>query len=595
MPSENKSDSDYSSRSITHVTRQASRINSSTPSKQPQKIIPGLDYGVELLANTKYNSSKILDNGTNVSMSAGAGGGGVVTSPGSHHGSDDSSLEERINRSSLLQRLKENDPAAKKPSLFDTKSTNSSVARKRIQLLRPTKTVPSTPLQSAMPSPPPLVQSPPPMAHTPPSMVNRPSLANTQMHGSDIPMHKSVQMHRSNTPSDEHSSRRHSRDHHHSDSGERYSDRRDGGERERDRRDEDRDRSRDRRDDDRNRRDDDRHRGGSSTSSDSDDHDHDHMPSLHQSELDFTNKTNSLTERPGGLLDSELDKMNADELNEPEQKPAEEILTPQELMKRKRKALLHIKILELQGFERFRDVGLSHTLEEIKEVEDEQMERRNLANGIESLKKVLVGGTYVVEMLNRRFNPFDFNLDGWSEQICESRDEYNEVLEELYYKYGDKVSMAPELKLVMLLAGSAMMFHFSKSLFSNNASIPGFEQVMKKNPELKKAFEQAAMNEMHGGGGVAAAAGGGGNGMLSYILGNMTGDPRAGNAINNFMNTGGNPGSGASGGPVGGGGFRPPEDPNGVLNGGAANRPPTPTNIEQVPPKRATRSNRERV
>ena len=177
--------------------------------------------------------------------------------------------------------------------------------------------------------------------------------------------------------------------------------------------------------------------------------------------------------------------------------PDEEKLSPAELLKLKRKKLLHIKVMTMQGYEPFRAVGLMNSLEEINEVEEEQMARRGLANSIEFMKKLLVGFSFLVEMGNTKYDPFNVDLQGWSEQIFEEKDEYNEVLEELYYKYGEHVAMMPEVKLLLMLGMSAMMFHFSKKVMDNgNMEVPGFEKVMKNNPELKRQYMQAAQREM---------------------------------------------------------------------------------------------------
>jgi hypothetical protein len=268
------------------------------------------------------------------------------------------------------------------------------------------------------------------------------------------------------------------------------------------------------------------------------------------------------------LLDSEFERErdrdrggdnDNDEEERVDDRPAEERLSPEELLKLKRKKLLHIKVMTMQGYEPFRPVGLMNTVEEINEVEEEQMARRGLANAIEFQKKLLVGFSYLVEMGNKKYDPFELNLEGWSDQIYEERDEYNEVLEELYYKYSDHVSMIPEVKLVMMSGMSAMMFNFSKKLMDNgNIEVPGFEQIMRNNPELRRHYTEAAKNEMSRGGG-GGGGGGGGSDFMSGILGSMTGNPNTGNMLNQFMNMGGRPaGAGAKPGPGPGPGMRRP-------------------------------------
>jgi len=51
-------------------------------------------------------------------------------------------------------------------------------------------------------------------------------------------------------------------------------------------------------------------------------------------------------------------------------------------------------------------------------------------------------------------------------------------------KYRSKVNVAPEIKLIMMLGGSAMMFHLTNSMFKS--VMPNMNDVMKQNPDLVK-------------------------------------------------------------------------------------------------------------
>ena len=99
-----------------------------------------------------------------------------------------------------------------------------------------------------------------------------------------------------------------------------------------------------------------------------------------------------------------------------------------------------------------------------------------------------------LEFLNNKFDPFDLRLDGWSEQVNENIDDYDEIFAELHEKYKSKATMAPELKLLFQLGGSACMLHMTNSMFKN--SIPGMDDIMRQNPELMQQFTQAAVNQM---------------------------------------------------------------------------------------------------
>ena len=99
-----------------------------------------------------------------------------------------------------------------------------------------------------------------------------------------------------------------------------------------------------------------------------------------------------------------------------------------------------------------------------------------------------------IEFLNNRFDPFDIKLDGWGEQVNENINDYDEIFSELHDKYKSKASLAPELKLLFQLGGSAMMVHMTNTLFKS--SMPGMDDILRQNPELMKSFQTAAVNTM---------------------------------------------------------------------------------------------------
>jgi hypothetical protein len=107
---------------------------------------------------------------------------------------------------------------------------------------------------------------------------------------------------------------------------------------------------------------------------------------------------------------------------------------------------------------------------------------------------MLMASTTGIEFINDRFDPFDIRLEGWSESINDNIDDYDEVFEELHEKYKGKSKMAPELKLLMMLGGSAFMFHMTNTMFKS--SMPGLDQVLKQNPDLMRQFAGATANTM---------------------------------------------------------------------------------------------------
>jgi hypothetical protein len=83
----------------------------------------------------------------------------------------------------------------------------------------------------------------------------------------------------------------------------------------------------------------------------------------------------------------------------------------------------------------------------------------------------------------------------------ENMSDYDEVFEELHDKYNDSIEMAPELKLMLMVGGSAFMFHLTNTLFKSSA--PSLDEVLKRNPDLMRDLSQATLNTMGDNMGVA--------------------------------------------------------------------------------------------
>merc|ERR1711998_452568 len=120
--------------------------------------------------------------------------------------------------------------------------------------------------------------------------------------------------------------------------------------------------------------------------------------------------------------------------------------------------------------------------------------QREKSASIKFQSKMLMACITGLEFLNNRFDPFDVKLDGWGEQVNDNIDDYDEIFGELHEKYKSKAKMAPELKLLFQLGGSAIMVHMTNTMFKS--SMPGMDEIMKQNPELMQQFSQAAVNSM---------------------------------------------------------------------------------------------------
>ena len=170
------------------------------------------------------------------------------------------------------------------------------------------------------------------------------------------------------------------------------------------------------------------------------------------------------------------------------------VMSEEEILNKKRDLLYQFDRMEKKGARLPRKFNLSSPLDEMQTEYDRLIRERQVDNSIKFQRKVMMAAVSGIEFLNGRFDPFDVKLDGWSESIHENIDEYDEVFEELHEKYKGKGKMAPELRLMMMLGGSAFMFHLTNTMFKS--SLPGLDQVMKQNPDLMKQFAAATANTM---------------------------------------------------------------------------------------------------
>ncbi len=168
--------------------------------------------------------------------------------------------------------------------------------------------------------------------------------------------------------------------------------------------------------------------------------------------------------------------------------------TREEVLKEKFNYLRKLEALDKKGIRLSKQYTMESSLEEmIGEYETIKSEKER-SNSVKFQGRMLMAAVTGLEFLNNRFDPFDFKLDGWSEQVNENIEDYDEIFGELHEKYSSKAQMAPELKLLFQLSGSAIMLHMTNTMFKS--SMPGMDDILRQNPELMQQFTQAAVNQM---------------------------------------------------------------------------------------------------
>lgn len=248
-------------------------------------------------------------------------------------------------------------------------------------------------------------------------------------------------------------------------------------------------------------------------------------------------------------------------------KPPQRAKTLEEIAAEKQELLYRLERLEANGFKASRKFNMSSNLDDIKFEYERMKKQRDVDKSIKFQRKILMAITSGIEFVNNKFDPLSVKLDGWSESIYENLHEYDDIFEELHEKYKSKMKVAPEIKLMMMVGGSAFMFHLTNTLFKSK--MPGLDQILQQNPELARNVQQAAMNTMR------QNETNSGNqdplfGMMMNSAQNMMGPkPQMGNPM------GGNPAGSQSGNSKGQ--LKGPSGVDDILN--MVNRPKVPMNV----------------
>jgi hypothetical protein len=218
-------------------------------------------------------------------------------------------------------------------------------------------------------------------------------------------------------------------------------------------------------------------------------------PSVRFSETNSTGQNTAGTASDSKTWDG-YGKFNNVPINPDKHVPAQPQMNKEEMLREKFKFLRKLEALEKKGVELSKKYNMDSNLQEMMGEYETIMEEKTKLNSVKFQGNMLMAVINGMEFLNNRFDPFDIKLDGWSEQINENIVDYDDIFGELYEKYKSKATMAPELKLLFQLGGSAMMVHMTNTMFKS--AMPGMDDILRQNPDLMRSFQNAAVNSMAG-------------------------------------------------------------------------------------------------
>jgi hypothetical protein len=170
-------------------------------------------------------------------------------------------------------------------------------------------------------------------------------------------------------------------------------------------------------------------------------------------------------------------------------------LSPEEEFAKKAEGLVLLEHIDRKGVTGNK-LTVANTLDEIQAEIARRKDSRALEASLRFQRNLLTTVTTGMEFLNTRYDPVGAKLDGWSESVNENIEDYDEIFEELYDKYKDKSKVAPEVRLIMSLGLSAAMCHVTNTMFKSR--MPGMDDILRNNPELRRQFATAAASQSVG-------------------------------------------------------------------------------------------------
>lgn len=203
-------------------------------------------------------------------------------------------------------------------------------------------------------------------------------------------------------------------------------------------------------------------------------------------------KTNKHTEsshnKSNSHDDSFADSSTAKKSFDPED---QSMWSEEELYLRKLDILRKLGELAQAGVTLSQNYSINHDYKMMKFEYDLHTGIRSKQNAITWMGGMMIGIVKGMEMLNDNLNPFDIKFENtWSSKVTNDITDYYDVLGEIYEKYttpGKK--MAPELKLFLMLTGSAVTIQMFRGI-SNMA--PQSAKELDNDPDLIMRLREKA-------------------------------------------------------------------------------------------------------
>lgn len=218
-----------------------------------------------------------------------------------------------------------------------------------------------------------------------------------------------------------------------------------------------------------------------------------HQQAPQQDEYDDEEDDSDNNEYQGDEENSIASDQNYQDYGDQEPQPSAGFATVED---EKQDLLYKFYRMENKGIKLAKKFNMHSDIDEMRSEYRKIVRDAEVTSSLKFSKRMLLAVVSGTEFLNKRYDPLGVELNGWSESVMENMGDgdYDNVFERLHDKYTGKVNTPPELELMLSLAGSAIMFHMTSTMFKQ---LPNMNDISKQNPEMMQNLMKSMSSMMN--------------------------------------------------------------------------------------------------
>lgn len=178
-------------------------------------------------------------------------------------------------------------------------------------------------------------------------------------------------------------------------------------------------------------------------------------------------------------------------------KPEESTKSYDDIQQEKAYFLSQLKRMEKRGMYTYRKLSMESSLEDVKSEFVRIKKEVDMQGNVQFAQQGLLFCVSAIERLSNNVPATKGKLEGWSQSMLTSSEDYDSVLAELCEKYSSG-TMPPELKLLFMVGGSGFAFYQQKALVDRNMNRQRAEESNEWNYNSDKKYPVPNQKEMQG-------------------------------------------------------------------------------------------------